>query len=69
MDWVKFLIGLAILVSTYFWRRLSIWAYGKDGEEPDYYSLLKKKRDWFGIILFIIVGIIAIIFSFVPPNK
>ena len=69
MDWVKFFSGLAMFSVAYLWRRLSIWAYGKDGEENDYYSVMRKRVDWVGIILCMLSGLIVIFVSFAPIDK
>jgi len=58
--------GVGMLIAAFFLRRLSIWAYGKDGEERDSYDSSKKLIDKFEMGLLILMGLFVIFCSLAP---
>ena len=61
-----FFSGVAMFVVAYFLRRLSLWAYGKDGEERYFWYSYKKIVDWAFIAMLVLGGLIVILVSFAP---
>jgi len=56
--------GVAIILIAVFFRFLSIWVYGKDGEDNGDYNYYKRIGNKVFVIGFILIGLLVIIASF-----